>query len=151
MSSDTEHMLQILRTAVRVLGYSNQQLEDKLGVYHGYLGRIFKGAINLQFEDIVRISRALDMEPVEMFQLAYPVAPNPPTDGARRLRETLGPLQQPAAIAPPAATSATPPSAGAEPSPAGLGAAIEQELDRLVQRRFEQLLAGLAKGTGGRE
>ena len=141
-------MLHILRTAVRVLGYSNQQLEDKLGVYHGYLGRVFKGVINLQFEDVVRIARALEMEPAELFQLAYPVTPDPPTEGAQRLRERLRPLQPPGLAV---QAAAEPPPPGAPPDTAsGLGAAIEQELERLVQRRFEQLLSGLVKGTVGR-
>jgi transcriptional regulator with XRE-family HTH domain len=143
--SETSHMLQLLRTAVRVLGYSNQELEDKLGVYHGYLGRIFKGAINLQFEDIVRIARALEMEPAEIFQLAYPTAPSPPTEGAHRLRETLKPL----APYPGAAAGAEAQSPYTSASVAGgLGAAIQQELDKLVQQRFEQLLAGLLKNAG---
>lgn len=147
MVSDTEQMLQILRTAVRVLGYSNQQLEDKLGVYHGYLGRIFKGTINLQFEDIVRIARALEMEPAEVFQLAYPMPPDPPTEGAQRLREKLRPLQ-PQGTAAPAAAETAPAPASAPTTPSGLSAAIEQELDRLVQRRLEQLFSGLVKGAG---
>jgi len=146
MMEDTERLLKILRTAVRVLGLTNQDLEDKLGVYHGYVGRLFKGVIQLQFEDVVRIARALDMEPAEIFQIAYPQTPNPPTEGARRLRDALQSLQ-------PAAVADAPASASAETAPSaasGLSTALEQELDRLVQRRLEQLLAGLVKG-GGRE
>ncbi|HEV8580171.1 MAG TPA: helix-turn-helix transcriptional regulator [Thermoanaerobaculia bacterium] len=139
-------MLQILRTAVRVLGYSNQQIEDKLGVYHGYLGRLFKGTINLQYDDVVRIARALEMEPREIFQLAHPVTSDPPTEGAQRLREKLRPLQPPGTAAPAVAEAQAP--AAAPTTASGLGAAIEQELDRLVQRRLEQLFAGLVKGTG---
>ena len=143
--SETEQMLQLLRTAVRVLNYTNQDIEDRLGVYHGYLGRIFKGAIQLRFEDVVRIARALEMEPAEIFQLAYPQPPDPPTEGVKRLRETLGSLQPAPAAAPPAA----PPERA--PAATGLSAAIEQELERFVQRRFEQLLAALATSRGGRE
>jgi transcriptional regulator with XRE-family HTH domain len=144
MMEETEQLLKILRTAVRVLGFTNQEIEDKLGVYHGYLGRVLKGTIQLQFEDIVKIARALDMEPAELFQLVYPQTPKPATEGARRLQETLQSLQ-PAATTPEASAPAPPAPAAATAS--GLSAAIEQELDRMVQRKFEQLLAGLAKGT----
>jgi len=142
MLPETEQMLKILRTAVRVLGFTNQELEDKLGVYHGYLGRLFKGAIQLQYEDIVRIARALDMEPAEIFQLAYPQGPGSATEGAQRLRETLGALQP----APAPSTSAAPPAAA--PASSSLSTALEQELEKMVQRKFEQLLAGLARGAG---
>jgi hypothetical protein len=145
MLAETEQLLKILRTAVRVLGYTNQEIEDKLGVYHGYLGRVFKGAIHLQFEDVVRIARALEMEPGEIFQLAFPQAAlKPATEGARRLQETLQSLQPPApALEAPAPASPAPAAASAP----GLSAVIEQELDRMVQRKLEQLLAGLAKGA----
>jgi len=142
MMTETEQLLKILRTAVRVLGYTNQDIEEKLGVYHGYLGRLFKGAIQLQFEDIVKIARALDMEPAEIFQLAYPQVPHPATGGAQRLRESLDFLQRPSA---PAAEPL--PAATAPPAATGLTTAIEQELDRLVQLRFEKLMADLVKGA----
>jgi transcriptional regulator with XRE-family HTH domain len=144
MMEETDRLLKILHTAVRVLGFTKQRIEDKLGVYHGYLGRVLTGVTQLQFEDIVRIARALDMEPAEIFQLAYPQTPNPGTEGARRLREALQSLQ-PAAPAPEASASAPPVPAATTAS--GLSAAIEQELDRMVERKFEQLLNGLAKGT----
>jgi hypothetical protein len=149
MMEETELLLKVLRTAVRVLGYTNQEIEDKLGVYHGYLGRLFKGSIQLQFEDIVRITHALDMEPAELFQLVYPQTPNPATEGVKRLRESLQHLQ-PAAVpvpeAPAVPPAATPPTTGSAAS--GLTAAIERELDRLVQQKFEQLVAGLLQGAG---
>jgi transcriptional regulator with XRE-family HTH domain len=143
MMEETEQLLKILRTAVRVLGFTNQEIEDRLGVYHGYLGRLFKGAIQLQFEDVLRIARALDMEPAEIFQLAYPQPLNRATEGAKRLRETLQSLQPQAAAA-----EAPVPAAPAPTAASALSAAIEQELKRMVQQQFEQLLAGLAKGAG---
>jgi transcriptional regulator with XRE-family HTH domain len=112
MTPETEQMLKILRTAVRVLGYTNQELEDKLGVYHGYLGRVLKGTIQLQYDDVVRIARALDMEPAEIFQLAYAQPVSPATEGAQRLREMLSPLQPAPAPAAPPASSAPEPRAG---------------------------------------
>ncbi len=132
-------MLKILRTAVRVLGYRNQDIEEKLGVYHGYLGRLFKSSIQLQYDDVIRISRALDMEPAEIFQLAFPQPFGPATGGAQRLRETLDHLKPPDPPAPPPETPA---------SASGLGSALEQELERMVQRKFEQLLSGLVQGLG---
>jgi hypothetical protein len=142
MTPETEQMLKILRTAVRVLGYKNQDLEDKLDVYHGYLGRLFKNTIQLQYDDVIRIARVLGMEPAELFQLAFPQPISPATEGAQRLRESLDDPQ-------PLTASAGPP-AELSPATSGLGSALEQELERMVQRKFEKLLAGLIQGAGGR-
>ena len=150
MLPETEQMLKILRTAVRVLGFTNQEIEDKLGVYHGYLGRLFKGAIQLQYEDIVKIARALEMEPAELFQLVYPQTSAPATEGAKRLRETLQHLQPaaPAPEAPAAAATLAAPPAPAATAASELSAKLAQDLDQLVQQKLEQLLAGLFKGAG---
>ncbi len=149
MMAETEQLLAVLRTAVRVLGYTNQEIEDKLGVYHGYLGRLFKGAIQLQFEDIVKIAHALEMEPAELFQLVYPPASAPATEGAKRLRERLHHLR-PAAAAPeaPAVPAPAAPPAPAAAAASDLTAKLAQDLDQLVQQKLEQLLAGLFKGAG---
>ncbi len=150
MMPETEQVLSTLRTAVRVLGYTNQEIEDKLGVYHGYLGRLFKGAIQLQLEDIVKIAHALDMEPAELFQILYPQTSAPATVGAQRLREKFQQLQ-PAAprLEAPAPTPAAPPALAAAAA-SDLSAKLSQDLDQLVQQKIEKVLAGLFKG-GGRE
>jgi transcriptional regulator with XRE-family HTH domain len=145
MSPETQHMLQILRTAIRVLGYTQQDIEKKLGVSQGYLSRLFRGIIQLQFDHVVAIARAVEMEPEEIFQLAYPQPRNPPTLGAQRLREMFHPPSQ---ATPPAADQAP----ATVPAPqAGLGAVLEQELERLVERKFERFFAELAKSAGRRE
>jgi len=149
MMAETEQLLSVLRTAVRVLGYTNQEIEEKLGVYHGYLGRLFKGTIQLQFEDIVKIAHALDMEPAELLQLVYPQTSKPATEGAKRLRETLQQLQPSAAAsAAPASPEPAAPSALAAAAGSDLSAKLAQDLDQLVQQKLEQLLAGLLRGAG---
>ncbi len=151
MMEETEQLLKVLRTAVRVLGHTNQEIEDKLGVYHGYLGRLFKGAIQLQFEDIVKIAHALDMETGELLQFVYPQTSKPATEGAKRLRETLQQLQP--AMAVPEVPAPTIPEPVAPPAPAAaaasdLSARLAQDLDQLVQQKLEQLVAGLFRGAG---
>src|SRR4051794_14496185 len=99
MKPEVQHMLTVLKTAMRVLGYTNRDVERKLGLSSSYLSRLFSGVIELRFEHIVDISHALGMELDEVLYFAYPYPKQPPTAGAARLRELMGNFQ-PAAAAP---------------------------------------------------
>jgi len=140
MRPETEHIIQILRTAMRVLGFTNREVEQKLGVSGGYLTRLFNGTMELRFEHVVDIARAIGLEPEEVFHLAYPQPRNPPTDSAQRLREMF--------------PGAPPPPVEPQPEPASqegsaLSAALEQDMERLMMKMFRKLLAEtMVKGAG---
>src|SRR5215208_6424197 len=131
MKPETQHVIQILRTAMRVLGLTNAEIERRLGVSGGYLTRLFGGVMELRFEHIVDISRAMGLEPEEVLQIAFPQPRNPPTEAAQRLRETLMPILPP----PPAAPAAPQPEADAD-----LSASLDQELERRIQRILLRVL-----------
>ncbi len=84
-----KRLLSILKTSMRSLGYTNRDIEKKLGLSGSYLSRLFSGLIDLKVDHIVSISRALGMDPDEMFQLAFPKRKKQPSVAALRLRETL--------------------------------------------------------------
>lgn len=135
MKPETAHMIQVLRSAMRVLGYTNREIEGKLGVSGGYLTRLFNGTMELRFEHIVDIARAIGLEPEEIFQLAYPQPHSPPTESAQRLRETFGPRH-------PASGDRLPPegeTAAAAESP--LSVAIEAEMERMMKKVFGRFFA----------
>ena len=90
MKPETERIIQILRTSMRVLGHTNRDIERKLGVSGGYLTRLFSGVMELRFEHIVDIAHAIGLETEEVFQLAYPQPRKPPTESAQRIREAFG-------------------------------------------------------------
>src|SRR4051812_18550160 len=92
MKPEVQHMLVVLKMSVRVLGYTNRDVERKLGVSDSYLSRLFSGIMELRFEHVVDISHALDMGLEEMLSFAYPGPKQPPTAAATRLRELLGTL-----------------------------------------------------------
>jgi transcriptional regulator with XRE-family HTH domain len=138
MEPETEHMIGTLRTAMRILGFTNREIEKRLGVSGGYLTRLFSGVMELRFEHVVQIAKAMGLEPAEIFQLAYPQSGNPPTAAAQRLRE-LGDRLHPGAGAP-------------IPSPAqetASTAELEQEMERLFLKMFQKFLANMLKGAGG--
>lgn len=84
----------MLKTAMKVLGFTNRDVERKLGLSGSYLSRLFSGMIDLKVDHVVAISRVVGMEPEEMFQIAFPRKKKTPTAGAARLRETLEEYQR---------------------------------------------------------
>jgi transcriptional regulator with XRE-family HTH domain len=141
---DTIRILNLLRTALRLLGITNRAVEKELGMSSGYLSRLFSGAIDLRVDHVVEITRIIGLRPAEFFHLAYPRSPEPSSATALRLRELLQGFQaaerEPAAPAP----SAAPTSAA--PAPA-LGAVPAEEIERMMLRTLRKLIGDA--GTGG--
>jgi hypothetical protein len=133
MKAETEHMIQVLRSAIRVLGFTYRDIEAKLGVSGGYITRLFNGTLELRFEHIVDIGRAIGLDPQEVFQLAYPHPRNPPTEAAQRLR---------AIFAQPSYDLSEPPAAAAadadKTGESAISAALEQEMERMMKKVFSR-------------
>jgi len=83
MSPEVKHMLSVLRSVIRGLGYNYQDVANKLGLSNGYMSRLFSGKIELKFQHIVDISRVLGFEPEEIFHLAYPRQKEPTSPAAQ--------------------------------------------------------------------
>lgn len=135
MSAETDHMLTMLKTAMRVLGYTNRDVERHLGLSSSYLSRLFSGMIELKFQHIVDIARAIGMEPEEILYLAYPHPKNPPTEAATRIRTLIG---SPATAAVP--SSPAPPSAPNMPT--------QKEIEEMMTKTIRKLFGELAKKDG---
>jgi hypothetical protein len=139
MKPETLHMVQILRSAMRVLGYTNREIEHRLHVSGGYLTRLFNGTMELRFEHIVDISRAMGLDPEEIFHLAYPHPRNPPTEAAQRLRETFAPR--------PSESSEAPAEGAGKPEEAA-ATGIEQEMERMMRKVLSRFFSEfVAQGT----
>jgi transcriptional regulator with XRE-family HTH domain len=131
MEPETQHMIQILRSAIRVLGYSNREIEAKLHVSGGYLTRLFNGTMELRFEHIVDIARAIGLEPEEIFHLAYPHPRNPKSEAAQRLLETFAPRPSEPSEA----------LAGSTGKPQEAATGIEQEMERMMRKVLSRFFA----------
>jgi transcriptional regulator with XRE-family HTH domain len=125
---EVERLLVVLRTAIRLLGLTNREIERRLGMTPSYLGRIFGGTIELKMEHVLGISRALGLAPAELFELAYPRRPDPPSEAARTIRKLLRDMQPP------------------EPESRPATAISEEELQRKIQESVRQALRDLAGG-----
>jgi transcriptional regulator with XRE-family HTH domain len=89
MTPESQHLLNVLRSAIRIMGYTYNDVATKLGLGSGYLSRLFAGKIELKVDHIVNIARAIGFEPEEILQLAYPQPRNPPSLAAARYRELI--------------------------------------------------------------
>lgn len=79
---------------MKVLGFTNRDVERKLGLSGSYLSRLFSGMIDLKVDHVVAISQVIGLEPEEMFQIAFPKKKKAPSAAAQRLKETLEEYQR---------------------------------------------------------
>jgi len=124
----------MLKTAMRVLGYTNRDVERKLGLSSSYLSRLFSGMIELKYQHIVDIARAIGMEPEEILYLAFPQPRQPPTESAARIRALIGSPQQPAAA----------PTHAYVPPPAPSGP-TQREIEEMMTRTIRRLFGEIAR------
>ncbi|HKI00972.1 MAG TPA: helix-turn-helix transcriptional regulator [Thermoanaerobaculia bacterium] len=126
-----ERLLTVFRTAMRILGITNRDVEKKLGVSPSYLSRLFSGTIELKVEHVLELVAAIGLDPAEFFHLAYPRLPDPGSDSAQRLRQMLRDLQPP-------------PSAEARPV-----VPTQEEIDQMLVKSLRKLLAEEGKAAAG--
>ena len=89
IQEETHRLLELLRVAMRILGFTNRDVEKSLGLSYGYLSRLFSGSIELKVEHIFQILGVLGLTPAEYFHLAYPRKPSPPSEASNRIRAIL--------------------------------------------------------------
>jgi transcriptional regulator with XRE-family HTH domain len=120
-------MITVLKATLRALGFTNREVENRLGVSRGYLTRLFSGVMDLRFDHVAEIAEAIGVEPEEILRLAFPPSHQPVNAATARLRDALGVSQPEAAEG----------SAGSE------GSALERELERIVAKTFRKMFAGI--------
>ena len=69
---ETQHMLDVLRIAMRVLGVTVRELEKRVGISSSYLSRLLAGKLPLRFDHVIQIAHALGLEPAHLFHEAFP-------------------------------------------------------------------------------
>lgn len=92
---EVRRLLDLLRTLMRMLGFSNREVERRMGLNHGSVSRVFSGIIEAKLELVLGAARAIGLEYDEFFALAYPDLrpPERESEAARRIRSMLEDLR----------------------------------------------------------
>ena len=114
MESPTARLCEVLKKAIAAMGLTQKEVEHRLGFSPGYLSRLFGGQIDLKVDHVAQIAGVLDVEPEEIFRLAFPPIRDQPSRKTSRLREGFG-------------------VASSEP-PSPTLSWMEKEIERIVQR-----------------
>lgn len=156
MTPETQHLLNVLRSTIRVLGYTFNDIGEKLGVGSGYLSRLFAGKIELKVDHVVIIARAIGFEPEEIFHLAYPRVKEPRSIAAQQYQALVSGGGSSLLEASGSARGAEPPGDidaavaraihrllnPAAPAPV----ASEEDLEKMVERMIQKFFTRLAQG-----
>ena len=101
---EADRIIGKLKVAIRLLGFTNREIERRLSYTPSYLTRLFSGQIELRFEHIVDIARAMGLTADEFFAFAYPARNDEPSETAQQLDnllEELRPAPRPPRVIPP--------------------------------------------------
>lgn len=148
MKPQTKHMIVVLKAIIRGLGFTNREVERRLGLSRGYLTRLFSGVMDLRYDHITEIADVIGVDPEDIFRLAYPPTQKPFTPAVQRLRETINSSSEETPLSlGSSAFAGPPPQQQQEPQESGdpIANALEKELERIVARTFKRMFAGLER------
>jgi len=140
VSPEAQKLLAVLRTTMRVLGYSSRDVERRLGLSPSYLSRLFSGKIDLKIDQISEIARAMELDPAEIFQIAFPLSAAPTSQAAGRLREAMNAFSAKGTAAADAPAKAAPPAGGGTSTPS------PEDLENMMAKTLMRLFRNLPPG-----
>jgi transcriptional regulator with XRE-family HTH domain len=134
---ESDRLLELLEDAIHKSHCSQRELERRIGMGQGSLGRLFKGRLQLKVSHVYSIAHVLGIEPMSFFMQASP--PKNPDWFLEQLgiRPVGGPRLLPAA--------GGPPQLSREEIRHVVRSTIHNELERI----FEEQLKGDESGEGG--
>ena len=124
MDPEVEQLATVLKAAIRALGLSVREVERRLGFSAGYLSRVLGGKVELRVDHVCRIAQSIGLKPAEVFQAAFPLSPEPPSEAALRIKKALAP---------------GPGTWAASPSSASDARQVEDMLEKTLRRLFREL------------
>ncbi len=75
---EIERLRSFLHALVDASGRSYRDLEQALGLGHGYLSHLFAGRLELKFKHVFLLGAELGLSPSDFFQRAYPLESHEP-------------------------------------------------------------------------
>jgi transcriptional regulator with XRE-family HTH domain len=92
VEDEVRQAARLLESLIQAAGVPEAELEQRLDVSAGYLGRLLSGEIELKLRHILSILRALEVEPSLYFESLYPAHASAGTIRMEDLRQRLDSL-----------------------------------------------------------
>ncbi|MES1244094.1 MAG: helix-turn-helix transcriptional regulator [Acidobacteriota bacterium] len=89
IEDEVRQAAKLLESLIQAAGVPESDLERRLGVSPGYVGRVLSGEIELKLRHILSLLRALEIEPSLFFESLYPAQPPRGTIRMEDLQERL--------------------------------------------------------------
>jgi hypothetical protein len=144
---EVRRLLELLRTLMRMLAFSNREVERRMELNHSTLSRVFGGVVEAKLELVLGVARAIGLEYDEFFALAYPDrrAAAAESPAARKIHSMLQDLR-------PSGFSA--PARQEEPPAAALRAPLAEPTNRDelladLKQAVREIMGEMAADSGG--
>jgi len=145
VSEEVRQLMDLLRTLVRAMGFSNAALARRANVSLASLVRYFKGEAEPRLDFVLAVVRAIGLDVREFFELAYPER-EAPTAARQKIERILGPVR-------PGRVLESPPPREPEPKPEAAPLRRE-DVERMLEdlrRDVREILERQTRGTAGSE
>ncbi len=86
VQEETARLMELLRTIVRLLGFTNRDVERRAGLNHATAVRNFRGEGEPKLEFLLAVVKAIGLEYRVFFELAYPDRNEPSASGQKLQR-----------------------------------------------------------------
>ena len=88
VSGETARLMELLRTVVRMLGYTNRDVVRRAGLHQVTAAKYFRGEGEPRLDFVLAVLKAIELQPWEFFDLAY-AERGEPSEAGRTLRRLL--------------------------------------------------------------
>jgi transcriptional regulator with XRE-family HTH domain len=89
IEDEVRQAARLLESLIQAAGVPESELERRLDVSPGYVGRVLSGEIELKLRHILSFLRVLEIEPALFFESLYPAQPSGGTIRMEDLQERL--------------------------------------------------------------
>jgi transcriptional regulator with XRE-family HTH domain len=89
IEDEVRQAARLLESLIQAAGVPESELERRLDVSPGYVGRVLSGEIELKLRHILSLLRVLEIEPSLFFESLYPAQPSRGTIRMEDLEERL--------------------------------------------------------------
>lgn len=86
-SGETARLMELLRTVVRLLGYTNRDVARRAGLHQVTAAKYFRGEGEPKLDFVLAVLEAIELQPWEFFDFAYPE--REPSEAGRKVRRLM--------------------------------------------------------------